>query len=184
MKRQSIRLIVSLVFGLGLLLSTRESKAQFYSIKTNLLEIAALGTVNADFSMMVSKKWTVNVDLACNPWTFADNMKLKHWTVEPGARYWFWQSYTGSFISMYGIGTRFNGGFGKRYDGHGFGVGVTYGYAWAVGRRWNIEAEIGVGALWSKYSVNECRTCGDVIKPSRNYLVPAPKAAVSIVYLF
>lgn len=184
MKKYSIKLMTSAILLFTLLLWPTESKAQFYSIKTNLLEVAALGTINADFSMMVAPKWTVNLDMAYNPWTYSDNLKFKHWKFEPGARYWFWQTYTGSFISMYGIATRFNGGINKRHDGYGLGAGATYGYAWAIAKRWNIEAEIGVGALWNRRSVNECRTCGSVITPTKSYLSPSPKAGVSIVYLF
>lgn len=184
MKLQSIKSAIFVVFFLSLMLSTNQSKAQYYSVKTNLLEIAALGTINADVSMMVAPKWTVNIDLSYNPWTYSNNTKLKHFKFEPGARYWFWQTYTGGFVSMYGVGTRFNGGFNKRYDGYGFGVGATYGYAWAIAKRWNIEAEIGIGLLWNRHSVNECKTCGNEITPTKSYLSPLPKAGLSIVYLF
>lgn len=184
MKKYSIKLITSTALICILLMCTKESKAQFYSVKINMIELATLGTINADFSMMVAPKWTVNIDMAYNPWTYSNNLKLKHWKLEPGARYWFWQTYTGSFISMYGIATRFNGGIKKRYDGYGFGVGATYGYAWAIAKKWNLEPEIGVGMLWSKHSVNECRNCGSIITPAKKYLSPMPKAALSIVYLF
>ncbi|MEG1634711.1 MAG: DUF3575 domain-containing protein [Rikenellaceae bacterium] len=178
------KIVFSGLLTIFFLCSAQQSHAQFYSVKTNLLEWGMLGTINAEASMMVAPRLTVNFDIACNPWTFKDNMKLKHWLVEPGLRYWFWQTYTGGFVSLYGIGTRFNGGFNKRYDGHGFGVGATYGYAWAVGKRWNIEAEIGIGALWSRYGTYECVECGMLIAPKKKYLKPSPKASIGIVYLF
>lgn len=184
MKIRLTQPILRALFSAAMLLCAHSGHAQFYSVKTNVLEIASLGTVNADVSMMVAPNWTINFDIACNPWTYGDNLKLKHWLVEPGARYWFWQTYTGGFVSMYGMGSRFNGGINKRYDGYGFGVGATYGYAWAIAKRWNVEAEIGMGLLWSRHSVNECRTCGAVLAPTRSYLSPSPKLGVSIVYLF
>lgn len=185
MQKQITKSILFTLFLTGMLLMSNQSKAQFYSVKTNVLEVAAMGTLNADVSMMIHPRWTVNVDIACNPWTYGDNLKMKHWLVEPGARYWFWQTYTGSFLSMYGIGTRFNVGMtDKRYDGYGLGVGATYGYAWAIAKRWNVEAEAGAGLMWSNFSINECRRCGETLTPNKNYLKAVPKLGVSMVYLF
>ena len=39
---------------------------------------------------------------------------------------------------MLGMGTR-------RYEGSLFGVGLSYGYMWSIGKRWHVEATIGVG---------------------------------------
>lgn len=185
MKLTTTSIAIKAAILLTLLLSTKKSTAQFYSLKTNLLEIAALGTVNLDLSMMVAPRWTINLDMAYNPWSHKkEYLKNKHYKFEPGARYWFWQTYTGGFVSMYGIATEFNVIIKDRYQGYGLGVGATYGYAWAIAKRWNIEAEIGIGALWNRHSVSDCANCGREIIPTKTYLSPSLKAGLSIVYLF
>lgn len=169
--------------ALFFLLCTGKVHAQFYSIQTNALEWAT-GTINIEGSMALSKNWTLNASVACNPWTLKDNKKIKHWLVEPGARYWLWQSYVGHFIGIQAIGTRYNMGWKKnRYDGHGFGAGVSYGRAWLLGKRWNIEAEAGIGAIIAKQSKYDCGTCGDYFSTG-TYLLPVPKLSINFVYLF
>lgn len=165
------------------LLHSQQSKAQFYSVQTNALEWG-MGTLNIEGSMMISPQWTFNMSIACNPWTLKNNKKIKHWLIQPGARYWFWQSYVGRFIGMYAIGTRYNMGWKKnRYDGSGFGLGASYGYTWLIGKRWNLEAEAGIGAVFVNSKKYEGGCCRDYISKG-NYLRPAPKLAINIVYLF
>ncbi|MFR6635582.1 MAG: DUF3575 domain-containing protein [Alistipes onderdonkii] len=33
----------------------------------------------------------------------------------------------------------------KRYKGNAYGLGVSYGYAWMLSKRWNIALEAGIG---------------------------------------
>lgn len=163
--------------------TANQVKAQFYSVQTNAIEWGT-GTLNIEGSMLLNKSWTLHAGLACNPWTLKNNKKIKHWLFEPGVRYWPWQTYVGKFIGMYAIGTRYNMGLTKyRYDGYGFGVGASYGYSWLLGKRWNIEAEAGIGAIWAKHSKYRCEHCGDYVSKG-TYLLPVPKLSVNFVYLF
>lgn len=163
--------------------TVKEMRAQFYSVQTNGLQWA-MGTLNAEGSMALNKNWTLNMSIACNPWTLKDNKKIKHWLVEPGARYWLWQSYVGRFVGMYAIGTRYNMGWKKaRYDGSGYGIGASYGHSWLLGKRWNLEAEAGIGAIVAMHTKYECGHCGDYVSKG-TYLLPVPKLAVNLVYLF
>ncbi len=163
--------------------TVNEAKAQFYSVQTNAVEWGT-GTFNLEASMLLNKSWTLNAGLAFNPWTLKNNKKIKHWLFESGARYWTWQTYVGRFIGMYAIGTRYNIGVSKyRYDGYGIGLGASYGYSWLLGKRWNIEVEGGLGAMWAKHSKYKCERCGDYVSKG-SYLLPVPKLSVNFVYLF
>ena len=81
-------------------------------------------------------------------------------------------------------GRQFLHGMGSHYS-HGIvGAGVAYGYAWMIGKHWNLEAEIGVGYAYTKYDVYRCPKCGSKLgSNNHNYFGPT-KAAVSLVYLF
>ena len=167
---------------------TTHLRAQFYSVQTNTLKLATT-TFNAEGSMMLSTHWTLNLGFSYNPWNFSDTRKIKHFLLEPGARYWFWQTYAGSFISMYAMGARYNVAWdglldGKyRYQGWGYGAGMTYGRSWLLGKRWNMEVEAGLGLLVSPYTKYRCEHCGDKVK-SGTYFLPTPKLAFNLVYLF
>lgn len=174
---------IFLLFFFLFLLCPRQGKAQFYSVQTNGLEWAT-GTINIEGSMLIKPRWTLHVQVACNPWTLKENKKIKHWLVEPGARYWLWQSYVGRFVGMYAIATRYNMGWKKnRFDGVGFGLGASYGYTWLIGKRWNLEAEGGLGAVVVNRKKYEGGCCGDYVSKG-TYLRPAPKLALSVAYLF
>lgn len=52
---------------------------------------------------------------------------------------------------MYAMGARFNVAWDKvldyRYQGWGYGAGMTYGRSWLLSKRWNMEVEAGLGLL-------------------------------------
>lgn len=72
-----------------------------------------------------------------------------------------------------------------RYQGWFIGAGVAYGYAWILGRHWNLEAEIGVGYAYTQYDSFRCVGCGKrVEKDKPHHYVGTTKAAVNLVYVF
>ena len=136
---------------------TTNLHAQFYSVQSNTLKLATT-TFNVEGSMLLDKHWTLNMSVSYNPWNFSDTKKIKHFLIEPAARYWFWQPYAGNFISMYAMGARYNVawdnllGGAYRYQGWGYGVGMTYGRSWLLSKRWNMEVEAGLGLLVAPYT--------------------------------
>lgn len=165
---------------------TTRLHAQFYSVQSNTLKLATT-TFNVEGSMLLDKHWTLNMSVSYNPWNFSDTKKIKHFLIEPGARYWFWQPYAGNFISMYAMGARFNVAWDKvldyRYQGWGYGAGMAYGRSWLLSKRWNMEVEAGLGLLVTPYTKYRCGHCGDKVK-SGTYFLPTPKVAFNLVYLF
>ena len=72
-----------------------------------------------------------------------------------------------------------------RYEGWAFGAGLAYGYALPIGKHWNLEAEIGLGALYAIANSFECDICNRPLAQNQRKLMPmVTKAAISIVYLF
>lgn len=186
-------------FGALLAGSAALCTAQDVGIKTNLLNDALLSP-NIGIEVGLAPKWTFDLTGEINAWTI-DGHKWKHWFAQPEARYWFCERFDGHFIGLHAIGGQYNFGhlglnfkmlgsdfrelLDKRYQGWGVGAGVAYGYAWPVHKHWNVEAEIGVGWIWTKFDSYPCAECGTKIDDGRvhNYVGPT-KAAVNIVYLF
>ena len=86
MKRKLILLIIAAVFSV----SGHGLMAQNAAVKTNLASDAATN-INLGLEFGLSQKWTLDISGEYNPWTFSDNKKWKHLSIQPEARYWFCQ---------------------------------------------------------------------------------------------
>lgn len=160
-----------------------------FAIKSNLL-YDATASMNLGVEFKLSNKWTLEVPVSYNPWTFSDNKKWKHVLVQPEARWWLCEAFNGHFLGLHGHYASYNVGnvdIGSlkdyRYEGWLAGAGVSYGYQFYLGRRFNLELALGVGYAYIKYDKYKCATCGDFVKSDhKNYFGPT-KAAITLVYL-
>ncbi len=159
-------------------------RAQNVAVKTNGLYWLAI-TPNVGVEIALSRKVTLDLSAAYNPWTFKDDKKMRFWLAQPEAKYWFCEKFEGHFVGVHIHGAQYFGGFNdKRYDGYLAGGGFTYGYDWILSPHWNIEAAIGIGYahLWYKESPRiPCMKCYE--DKHKNYFGPT-KAAISLVYIF
>ena len=173
--------------------------SQSVAVKTNLLYDALL-TLDGGVEVKLAPKWTAELTGNLNAWP-VDNHRWKQWMVQPEARYWFCQAFSGHFVGAHLLGGQYNfGNLGTdfkflgtdfsllkdhRLQGWMVGAGVAYGYSWIINRRWNIEAEIGLGWVYTRYSKYECDNCGKKVESNRphNYVGPT-KAAVNLIYTF
>lgn len=175
-------------------------KAQDVALKTNLVSDALLNP-NLGIEIGLAPRWTLDVTGQMNLWTVGDGHKWRHWLAQPEARYWFCQRFAGHFVGLHAIAMEYNIGnldmnfkflgtdFRKlrdrRYEGWGFGAGVAYGYAWPLSRHWNMEAEIGIGWVWTRSDAYPCAECGTRLEKGKvhNYFGPT-KVALNLEYLF
>ena len=192
-----IKLCVALLMAL---FAGMFASAQQVALKTNLL-YDATATVNAGIEIGLAPRWTLDISGNFNDWTMSHNRKWKHWLVQPEARYWFCERFSGHFIGIHAHGGEYNFGnlkngikflgsdFSKltdnRYQGWYVGGGLSYGYAWILGKHWNLEAELGIGYIYTRFDKYPCAECGEKIEEdaSHHYFGPT-KLALSIVYLF
>lgn len=172
--------------------------AQKAAIKSNLISDALLNP-NLGLEVGLAPRWTVNASGQLNLWS-VNKHKWRHWLIQPEVRYWLCHRFQGHFVGLHAIGGEYNfgnipGGFNflgsdfsklknNRFEGWGAGAGIGYGYDWAVGNHWNIEAEIGVGWIYSKYDQYPCAKCGTKIASGHHNYFGLTKAAINIVYLF
>ena len=70
-----------------------------------------------------------------------------------------------------------------RYEGEFYGGGISYGYQWVLGKRWNLEAEIGIGYTRLNYDKYECPKCGEWLGKDSYDFFGVTKAALSIIYI-
>ena len=121
--------------------------------------------------------------------------------MQPEIRYWFCDRFSGHFVGAHLLGGQYNVGgldipfsflgtdFRKikdtRYQGWFGGLGVAYGYDWALSEHWNLEAELGIGWTYTRYDRFRCAGCGKKIENDKphNYF-GVTKAAINLVYVF
>lgn len=162
---------------------------QVVAVKSNLLYDATT-TINLGLEIGLSSKWTLDLSGNYNPWQFSDNKKLKHWLVQPELRYWTCEKFYGHFLGLHGHYAKYNAGGiellglkNYRYEGKLYGGGISYGYHWLLGKRWGLEASIGVGYARLEYDKYRCEKCGDKLGDYKtNYFGPT-KASVSLIYI-
>ena len=176
------------------------AKAQDVAVKTNLL-VDATATVNAGIELGLSSRWTLDLSGSFNAWNVSGNSTWKHWMVQPEARYWLCDRFSGHFFGLHLHGGQYNLGnlnngikflgtdFSKlsdsRHQGWFVGAGIGYGYSWILNRRWNLEAEIGLGYSYTRYDRFECAGCGEKVEEDRTHHYVGPtKAALNLIYVF
>lgn len=172
--------------------------AQRAGLSTNFLYWATT-TPNAGMEFRLSSHLTLGVSMGSNPFDFPNRMdangvpqnpKLRHLLVMPEMKYWFCRSWERHYIGITPIYLHFNvGGLpfpkfldGARYEGRGYGGGVTYGYQWAIGRRWGLELSAGAGYLYMDYGKYRCGACGRKEKQVKRHYVGPTKLALSLIY--
>lgn len=178
-----------------LVISGGSASAQKVALKTNALYWATT-TPNLSVELGLGKRTTLDLTGGYNPWTLdkASNRKKKHWLVMPEFRYWLCERFSGHFFGIHSgyafynisnVRIPFSGKATKehRYEGWATGAGISYGHSWIIGKRWNIEATLGVGYIYTKYDKYNCATCGKFNENrSKHYFGPT-KAGISIVYM-
>lgn len=164
------------------------------ALKTNLL-YDATSTFNLGVEFKLSSKYTLDLSANYNPWTFSDKKKLKHVLIQPEIRYWLCEPFYGHFFGLHGIYTHYNIANVKvpfnlftnlekyRYQGDGYGAGISYGYHWLLSSRWSIEASVGVGYIYFDRKKYLGHKCGKFIdKRGEHYFGPT-KLGLSVIYI-
>lgn len=167
-------------------------RAQEVALKTNLLHDATT-TLNLGLEVGLTKKWTIDLSGDLNPWTFGDNRKWKHWLAQGEARYWLCERFYGHFFGIHAGGGEFNISRlsfpwpqidkNYRYEGQAIMAGISYGYAWILGQRWNLEATIGFGVVHADYKRFDCPHCGTYQEKSKKTFFSPTRAGISLIYI-
>lgn len=71
----------------------------------------------------------------------------------------------------------------KRYEGWAVKAGISYGYSFVLGGRWNLEAELGLGVAHADYDRYGCGVCADIDGHFKKTVFVPTKAAITFVYM-
>lgn len=122
---------------------------------------------------------------------FSDGMSLRHWLVWPELRYWPCKSFEGHFFGAHLHTGHYNIGQipflsdldTYTYRGELYGGGVSYGYHFAIGRRWGLELSAGVGYTYLEYNKYVCTECAELIGRYKRSFFGPTRLSVSFIYI-
>ncbi len=165
---------------------------QKFSVSTNLLGYAALGTLNLDASYAVSRHWSISAGALYNPFTFhkgnpQKQFQLKQQSYYVGARLWLWHVWSGWWFASKMRYQEYNtGGIISRQttEGDRMGLGLYSGYTYMVSRHFNVEFGLGLWGGADCYTKYSCPTCGFTMdKGVKGFLLP-DDIMISLAYVF
>ena len=182
----------SMVMMLLLLWFSMGTKAQEMTLSNNLLYDATL-TPNLQLGVTLSPRWTMGLTMGFRLWPTSDDTsrKWRHLLISPEVRYWKDSLEVGSFYGANFIYSHYNVADvnlliyssikGERRQGDMVALGAFYGYSWALGPRWTLEALAGLAIGYAWYDRYECGRCGDKTgDDSKLFLLP--QLGVNIVF--
>ncbi len=162
---------------------------QEYSVSTNILDYADMGTMNIEAACGVARHWTVTAGLRYNPFSFGEGQEERadmQRSVSAGARYWPWHIFSGWWMSgkLRYQEYRFGGpGFPYSAQGDRYGGSLSGGFTYMVGNHFNVEAGIGVWAGYDRYTAFRCLHCGRITGQGSKYFVLPDDFLLSISYI-
>ena len=165
--------------------------AQKFSVGTNLADDARYGTLNAEASLAVARRWSLYAGAKYNPFLFHDNngepFSARQRVFSAGARYWPWNVYSGWWLSARAQYQEYNrGGIDapETQEGDRYGIGVAAGYAYMLHPHLNVEIGAGLWGGYDRYTVYSCLVCGLTLDSGeRSFLLPND-ITLALVYVF
>lgn len=166
--------------------------AQKISVSTDLSDYAALGTLNAEVSVAVSRHWSLEVEAKYNPFRFRKDdlerqFQLCQQSYSVGARFWPWHIWTGWWFAS---GIRYQeynwGGIlsRKTQEGDRWGVGLYSGYTLMLSAHLNMEFGLGLWGGVDMYRKYDCPVCGLTEKTGRKGFVLPDGVKIAVAYVF
>lgn len=166
---------------------------QTMAIKNNLIYDATL-TPNLSLEFGMGKKFTLDITAGYNPFEFKDHKRFKHFLAQPEFRYWTCERFNGLFFGLHAhagvysvAGLELPFGYfsslkDHRYEGWLAGGGLSIGYQWMLGKRWNLEASLGAGYAYIHYDEYYCAECSPLLRQGPYHYWGITRANISLAF--
>ena len=175
-----------------LLSASGAAYAQKGSVSTNLLDYAALGTLNLDISYAFSRHYSLTAGVRYNPFTFNEGNKDRQFQYRQqsyslGVRMWPWHTWSGWWLASKVRYQEYNyGGIigPETQEGDRVGLGVYSGYTHMISQHFNIEFGLGIWGGLDVYRKYNCPICGLTVAEGRKGFLLPDDLMISLVYVF
>jgi hypothetical protein len=175
-----------------IILFCRPASAQTFSVSTDLLGYARLGTMNLDISYSVSRRWSLVAGARYNPFTFRKDdpqrqFQLRQLSCSAGVRMWPWHAGSGWWLAGKVRYQEYNEGgvvSRKTEEGDRFGTGFYAGYTHMLSSHFNLEFGFGLWAGVAFYRQYSCPACGDSLSSGSRFFISPDDFMISVAYVF
>ena len=155
--------------------------AQKFSISTDLLGYARLGTMNLDASYALARRWSLTAGVRYNPFTFRKGdpdrqFQYRQQSCSVGMRLWPWHAWSGWWFAGKLRYQEYNyGGLisEKTEEGDRFGAGLYSGYTHMLSPH-----------FISSYRQYSCPVCGLTVEKGEKFFLLPDDVMISLVYVF
>lgn len=170
-------------------------RGQDFSLSSNLLDWANLGTANLQAGYSFSRHVSVHAGVRYNNWNFGsmeegNAFQNRARAASLGTRYWPWNVYSSWWFGAKGQIEEYNrGGLFKNQlteEGVAAGVGLSAGYSRMLSNHWNLDVGVGAWAGRTRYAQYNCPRCGRTVetKSSKWFVRPSNDIQISLTYVF
>lgn len=170
-------------------------RGQDFSLSSNLLDWANLGTANLQAGLAFSRHLSLHAGVRYNNWNFGsveagNAFQNRARTASLGTRYWPWNVYSSWWFGAKGQVEEYNrGGLFKKQlteEGIAAGLGLAAGYSRMLSGHWNLDIGVGAWAGRTWYSRYKCPRCGRVVEreAARWFIGPSNDIQLSLTYIF
>ncbi len=157
--------------------------AQKIGLRTSVAPWAVLAP-NLGVDLTLNSRFSFNIQATYRP-NWKENEYIEFLVIQPELRYWLGRPQARHFL---GISAFYldNEIYHKEryYKGYGVAAGFTYGYSYVLSKHWNVEASVGVGALYSRQSKTKDRVETTPVINDCSWNVVPMKCAIAFVYFF
>ncbi len=121
-------------------------KAQRLAVSTNLLEYALLSP-NLEVDLSLNQHNSISISGSASPWKVNEKYSLSQFSISPEYKYWFNMPFFGHYLGANAKYISYDMFWNtNKFEGNVMSLGVTYGYCFIIGKKWNIVPNIGLGA--------------------------------------
>lgn len=173
-------------------LCSANASAQKFSISTDLLGYARLGTLNLDASYALARRWSLTAGVRYNPFTFRKGdperqFQYRQQSYAVGMRLWPWHAWSGWWFAGKLRYQEYNKGgiiSARTEEGDRFGAGLYAGYTHMLSPHFNLEFGAGLWSGLSAYRQYSCPVCGLTVGSGTKFFLLPDDVMISLVYVF
>ena len=181
---------------------TTTISAQEFTLSTNLLDWANLGTANLQAGVSLSRHLSLHAGARYNNWNFGSAEKGNPFqnrarTASLGLRWWPWNVSSSWWFGAKAQVEEYNrGGLFRKMkteEGLAVGLGMGAGYSWLISDHWNLDLGLGFWTGRARYTLYRCPRCGRILSSEDGrlirdrwkwFLLPSNDVQVSLTYIF
>lgn len=178
--------------------------AQTFSVSTNVIDWADLGTMNIEAGLVLTRHFSAHLDTRINPWLFGetgdmdekygipieDGRKIfcnKKTSVGLALRWWPWHVFSGWWFRAKAQFSSYDRGgliHKTRTIGDAVGLALGFGYSFMLSPNWNFEIGLSGWGGMTRESYKESMMTPIISEPVWKPFILPDEVVVSFAYVF